>query len=68
MKIEDFWMDRELYIIEYIRFDGEILCKTMMFPAEMLKKEIYELVSKYFVDAKEICSIDDYFDVLFHKE
>lgn len=68
MSISDYWLDAELYHIEFISNDGRRLDRDLIVPLNMDGEAVRHLFHKSFSNIKEIKSLDSVTDVFCVKE
>lgn len=64
MRIEDYWNDGALYVVEMITEDGLKMERDIVVPAEMTNEAVREKVIKRFLNIREIRFLEFYADVL----
>lgn len=68
MTIEEYWIDSNLYYVEFISLDERRIQKELIFPVEMTEELILDFIKISFVKVKEIKYLDFISEVLIAKE
>lgn len=69
MRIEDYWEDVSLFLIEYLNYKNQLIKVTdfVILPLGLSDEEVEKNILILFPDAKSICSIYLYSEALFEK-